>query len=300
MEVGDDQILEVGDDVLEVTEAPPAPAPPEDAEDLPVVEAIDVAEEPPAALAARSPEPVALVPPAPPEPEPVALVRPAPPEPEPVALVPPAPPEPEPVALVPPAQPEPEPVSFAPPPPRLDPEPPVRAPMGPPGPEAPLWKTIGIAPDPTPPPAAEPVPLESLAIEETPLEPTDAGRSRVLPGLHRVVLHTVEGQVMRGLLQDPDLFAASLAFSAQLAAEPAQLPVDRVRAIFFMLSPGEAAPEPSGLKVRVTFRDGRQVAGFSPDYDPGASGFFMIPADTRTNTARIWVYRAAVRQVSVS
>jgi hypothetical protein len=26
----------------------------------------------------------------------------------------------------------------------------------------------------------------------------------------------------------------------------------------------------------------------------------MIPADTRTNTARIWVYRAAVRAVAVS
>jgi hypothetical protein len=73
-----------------------------------------------------------------------------------------------------------------------------------------------------------------------------------------------------------------------------------VRAIFFMLSPGESAPEATGVRVRVTFRDGRQVAGFSPDYDPEAIGFFMVPADTRTNTARIWVYRAAVRQVSVS
>ena len=52
--------------------------------------------------------------------------------------------------------------------------------------------------------------------------------------------------------------------------------------------------------MRVTFRDGRQVAGYSPDYDPKLAGFFMLPADTRTNTGRIWVYRAAVREVSVS
>jgi hypothetical protein len=50
----------------------------------------------------------------------------------------------------------------------------------------------------------------------------------------------------------------------------------------------------------VTFRDGRQVAGFSPDYREGGIGFFMIPADTRTNTGKIWVYRSAVRQVAVS
>jgi hypothetical protein len=42
------------------------------------------------------------------------------------------------------------------------------------------------------------------------------------------------------------------------------------------------------------------VAGFSPDYHEGGVGFFMIPADTRTNTGRIWVYQAAVKQVSVS
>jgi hypothetical protein len=73
-----------------------------------------------------------------------------------------------------------------------------------------------------------------------------------------------------------------------------------VKAIFFMLAAGEKAPLAEGKRVRVTFRDGRQVAGFSPDYTEAGAGFFMIPADTRTNTGRIWVYRAAVKQVSVS
>jgi hypothetical protein len=73
-----------------------------------------------------------------------------------------------------------------------------------------------------------------------------------------------------------------------------------VKAIFFMLTPGERPPAPLGKRVRVAFRDGRQVAGFSPDYQEGGAGFFMIPADTRTNTGRIWVYQAAVKQVSVT
>jgi hypothetical protein len=67
-----------------------------------------------------------------------------------------------------------------------------------------------------------------------------------------------------------------------------------------MLAAGERPPEPDGKRVRVTFADGRQVAGFSPDYREDRVGFFMIPADTRTNTGRIWVYRAAARQVTVS
>jgi hypothetical protein len=105
--------------------------------------------------------------------------------------------------------------------------------------------------------------------------------------------------VKRGVLDDAELAAAALALGGGPGAAEA-IPTDNVKAIFFMLAPGEQAPTPTGKKVRVTFRDGRQVAGFSPDYREDAVGFFMIPADTRTNTARIWVYQAAVRQVAVS
>ena len=182
-----------------------------------------------------------------------------------------------------------------------EPPPPPPAPVEPP-PEPLALEPVPPEPaaEPAPPPG-EPVPLESLTIDEEPLvEEPAAPRGRLVPGLHRVVLHTVEGQVMRGLLQDPDLLASAVALSAQPDAPPEPVTADRLRAIFFMLAPGEKAPEPQGLKVRVTFRDGRQVAGFSRDYDPEAPGFFMIPAESRTNTARIWVYRSAVRQVSVS
>jgi hypothetical protein len=66
-----------------------------------------------------------------------------------------------------------------------------------------------------------------------------------------------------------------------------------------MLSPGAPPPAQEGAKVRVTFRDGRQVAGFSKDHDRAALGLFVVPADNRTNTARIFVYRHAVQSVGV-
>ncbi|HEY6105887.1 MAG TPA: hypothetical protein VIV59_07890, partial [Anaeromyxobacteraceae bacterium] len=119
-------------------------------------------------------------------------------------------------------------------------------------------------------------------------------------GEHRVVVHTLEGQVLRGTIADVDLDATAIPLVAAPGNAPEPVAAARVKAIFFMLLPGGRPPAPEGSRVRVTFRDGRQVAGFSPDYDPQAVGFFMIPADSRTNTGRIWVYRAAVRQVSVS
>ena len=104
----------------------------------------------------------------------------------------------------------------------------------------------------------------------------------------------------RGVLEDADLGAPDLALFASPGGSIESIPADHVKAIFFMLSPGEQPGEPYGSRVRVTFRDGRQVAGLSPDYREGAFGFFMTPADARTSTARIWVYAAAVKQVAVS
>jgi hypothetical protein len=141
--------------------------------------------------------------------------------------------------------------------------------------------------------APEPEPMEA-----EPLPPPPPSVS--VPGSHRVVLHTVDGQVKRGLLVDALLDAPELPLQSAGAGAAELLPTEGIKAIFFMLAPGEKAPAPEGKKVRVTFRDGRQVAGFSPDYQEGLSGFFMIPADTRTNTGRIWVYQAAVKTVAVS
>jgi hypothetical protein len=144
-------------------------------------------------------------------------------------------------------------------------------------------------------PDAEPAEPEPAPQAEPPAAP-----ACVVAGVHRVVVHTMEGQVRRGILADADLAAGALALAPQPGGPPEAIETGKVKAIFFMLSAGEQAPVPEGKKVRVTFRDGRQVAGFSPDYSDEGVGFFMVPGDTRTNTGRIWVYRAAVRQVSVS
>ncbi|HSM93205.1 MAG TPA: hypothetical protein VLT47_09975 [Anaeromyxobacteraceae bacterium] len=135
--------------------------------------------------------------------------------------------------------------------------------------------------------------------EEVPAAPALAAETRV-EGAHRVVVHTLEGLVKRGVITDAALDAGTLALAAQPDAVPEQLETARVKAIFFMLAPGEIAPTPEGKKVRVTFTDGRQIAGFSPDYSDAGAGFFMVPADTRTHTGRIWVYRAAVKDVAIS
>ncbi len=116
-------------------------------------------------------------------------------------------------------------------------------------------------------------------------------------GTRRVVVHTADGQVKRGVVEDLDLSSPDIALEGQPGQALSPLPAASVKAIFFMLPRGEPPAPAEGQRLRVIFRDGRQVAGFSSDYAPDRSGFFVVPADTSTHTERIWVYRSAVRQV---
>ncbi len=149
-------------------------------------------------------------------------------------------------------------------------------------------------------PPAPPSPARAAAVAAAAAPGSAVPAAVRVEGLHKVVVHTLEGLVKRGSISDARLDAPTLPLAQQAGAPPEELPTAKVKAIFFMLSPGEPAPAPAGKKVRVTFTDGRQIAGFSPDYTEAGAGFYMIPADTRTNTGRIWVYRSAVKSVSVT
>jgi hypothetical protein len=149
-------------------------------------------------------------------------------------------------------------------------------------------------------PEAAPVAAERAPPPAPEVAPEEARPGGVVSGAHRVVIHTLDGLVLRGTLTEADLEEPELELESGTAGETTPVGTAGIKAIFFMLAPGEEPQAPLGKRVRVTFRDGRQVAGFSPDYREGGVGFFMFPADTRTNTARIWVYQAAVKQVAVS
>jgi hypothetical protein len=165
---------------------------------------------------------------------------------------------------------------------------------------------MAMAPVALPPPSPRAAQAEA-ALEEVPLfepmgaplAPSDSGpRSCFVEGEHRVIIHTLEGQVKRGIIRDVDLLDEAIALEQQTGFTPERIPGKRVKAIFFMLPAGARQPQTEGEKIRVTFNDGRQVAGFSKDFRSGGQGFFLIPADNRTNTARIFVYRSSVQAIA--
>jgi hypothetical protein len=150
-----------------------------------------------------------------------------------------------------------------------------------------------LPPPAIPPPMPHPTPAPARA-ERDPF----AASPSFVSGEHRIVLHTMDGQVMRGAIANADLDDADLPL-IQPNGAVARVPASQVKAVFFMLGAGDRPLAASGTRVRVTFGDGRQVSGLSPDYSEATPGFFVLPVDARTNTARVWVYRAATRQITV-
>lgn len=118
-----------------------------------------------------------------------------------------------------------------------------------------------------------------------------------MQGAHRVVLHTLEGQVKRGTLRDADLASSTLLLEPP-DGRPEELPTQALKAIFFMVPPGGSPPIGHGRLLRVTLRDGRDLSGFSTDHDSDAPGFFLTPSDRRGNTARVFIFRNAVQALS--
>jgi hypothetical protein len=172
----------------------------------------------------------------------------------------------------------------------------VAPPMPPPPHAESLAPPLPPAP-PTPPPVPHPAAAPAAVVAPPERDPFAAAPSFVA-GEHRVVLHTVEGQVLRGSIANADLEDPELPM-IQPNGAVARVPAGHVKAIFFMLPAGEQPPQVAGTRVRITFSDNRQLSGLAPDYTPGSMGFFVLPIDARTNTSRVWVYRAAIRQISV-
>ncbi len=187
-----------------------------------------------------------------------------------------------------------------PPPPRSAPPGPVRAAMPvtarPVQPAVPRIPGAPVVPRPSVPGAPrganDPFDRRGISFHE------DTGLKLIVAGEHKVILHTLEGQVKRGLLRNPDMAGNVLTLESGTSAPPELIARPRLKVVFFV-QPPDAKPEPmTGTKVRVTLRDGRQVAGFSTDYKNNAPGFFVVPAENRTKTARIFIYRDAITGVA--
>jgi hypothetical protein len=54
-----------------------------------------------------------------------------------------------------------------------------------------------------------------------------------------------------------------------------------------------------GRPIVVYFEDGEELWGYTQTYRPGKDGYFVVPADPKSNNQRIFVVSSAVRDVKL-
>ena len=127
----------------------------------------------------------------------------------------------------------------------------------------------------------------------------------------KIVARYLDGRMIKGFTQDfaPNKPSFHI-FSTEAAnsADKAEILLRDLKAIFFVkdfagkpdyddrkqYTPGE---RPSGRIVEVTFNDGEVLVGSTLGYDPKRPGFFVFPADPKSNNARVFAMSKAVRLV---
>jgi hypothetical protein len=127
--------------------------------------------------------------------------------------------------------------------------------------------------------------------------------------LNKVVVAYLDGRRLRGCVYDfsplKDMF--------RLVQEPnlpqkksTEISLKDLKAIFFVKDfRGNSKYKESqkiedgkpGRKVEVTFFDGEKIVGTTQAYNPNQKGFFVFPADGKSNSFRIFVVNWNVRDV---
>ena len=128
--------------------------------------------------------------------------------------------------------------------------------------------------------------------------------------INKIVVHARDGKLLKGTTRD--FFPNRPLFHIQPVegGEVVEVRCKTLKAAFFvrdfagnstrqdvvgfLSGPKETK---QGMKIAVRFKDGELLCGYSLTYSADRDGFFMFPADPRSNNVRIYVLVGATAEV---
>ena len=128
------------------------------------------------------------------------------------------------------------------------------------------------------------------------------------PSLH-VVARFTDGGMLKGTTRDfsPNKSDFHVYADGDLRTKAVKVSLDRLKAVFFVKSlegnrdhvesSDGSAGQGKGRRIRVVFKDGEALIGFTVGYAPDRPGFFLVPCDLQSNNQRVFVVRSAVSKV---
>jgi hypothetical protein len=124
---------------------------------------------------------------------------------------------------------------------------------------------------------------------------------------NRIVLHYGDGRIVKGSTGDffPDKQWFHL--TEKDTGTASRIDMAKLKGVFFVKD-YEGQPdyqarhdtERAGLgkKVKVCFKDGESIVGYTSGFSPNKPGFFLFPADADGNTEKIFVISVATEEIS--
>ena len=125
--------------------------------------------------------------------------------------------------------------------------------------------------------------------------------------INKIVIKFKDSKIMKGTTNDFSPNKKHFHIHLQ-GNEVVPIDVERLKAIFFVkdFQGNEAFKEAykdvmagGGKKIKVKFSDGEVIIGFSLGYSPDRHGFFLVPADLKSNNQRIFVITSATERIEV-
>ncbi|MEW6363574.1 MAG: hypothetical protein AB1714_02925 [Acidobacteriota bacterium] len=130
--------------------------------------------------------------------------------------------------------------------------------------------------------------------------------------MNKIVARCQDGRRIKGDTNDfvptKDRFHVTITDSAP-SAKPLEVLMSDLKAVFFVkdfvgnrdyqaVKEFDATKPPVGRKIRVVFKDGEVMIGTTQGYQPGRPGFFLVPADAKSNNERCFIVTAATKEIS--
>ncbi len=129
---------------------------------------------------------------------------------------------------------------------------------------------------------------------------------------NKIVARFQDGRLIKGFTSDfmPNKeFFHIVPMDSPPGTKPTLVNVKELKAVFFVKDfSGDAQYEDkkhfdpakpvTGRKIKVVFKDKEILIGTTQGYQPGRPGFFVFPADPKSNIDRFFVYSAATKEVT--
>jgi hypothetical protein len=121
-----------------------------------------------------------------------------------------------------------------------------------------------------------------------------------------IVLHFVGGKVRKGITEDFYPNKEQFHLVDKDNGEVAKIAVQNLKAIFFVKDfDGDPRYKECsdrervgmGKRIKVSFRDGETLIGYTQGYSPLRGGFFVFPCDMNSNNDRIFVVTGSTLKV---